>query len=289
MIKIRGLEKEIAGKQILKGLDLNVVKGSIYGLIGHNASGKTSLIKHMVEIYSLDKGSIEIFGQDIVDNIDLKNSIAYISDNLVYPYNYRIRDYRDFYRDIYRNFSEDRYGELLEFFHLDQKAKLKDLSKGQKAMVQFLLGLSTSPDLLIMDEAFSGIDALVKRKLLDLIIEEVATREMTVLMTSHNISDLEKICDSLGFLREGRLILEGELDSIKSGYSSLSLVLKNEADQEVFKELKVLRSKKTGKIREYILKEPLERVEKAFESRETLIFDLSEMSLEEIFLLEMEG
>lgn len=289
MIKIRGLEKEIAGKQILKGLDLNIVKGSIYGLIGHNASGKTSLIKHMVEIYSLDKGSIEIFGQDIVDNIDLKNSIAYISDNLVYPYNYRIRDYRDFYRDIYRNFSEDRYGELLEFFHLDQKAKLKDLSKGQKAMVQFLLGLSTSPDLLIMDEAFSGIDALVKRKLLDLIIEEVATREMTVLMTSHNISDLEKICDSLGFLREGRMILEGELDSIKSGYSSLSLVLKNEADQEVFKELKVLRSKKTGKIREYILKEPLERVEKAFESRETLIFDLSEMSLEEIFLLEMEG
>lgn len=289
MIKIRDLEKEIAGKQILKGLDLNVVKGSIYGLIGHNASGKTSLIKHMVEIYSLDKGSIEIFGQDIVDNIDLKNRIAYISDNLVYPYNYRIRDYRDFYRDIYRNFSEDRYGELLEFFHLDQKAKLKDLSKGQKAMVQFLLGLSTSPDLLIMDEAFSGIDALVKRKLLDLIIEEVATREMTVLMTSHNISDLEKICDSLGFLREGRLILEGELDSIKSGYSSLSLVLKNEADQEVFKELKVLRSKKTGKIREYILKEPLERIEKAFESRETLIFDLSEMSLEEIFLLEMEG
>lgn len=165
MLEIIDLYKKIGDRQVLKGINMNIREGSIYGLVGPNGDGKTSLIKNIVGIYDIDSGSIEFSGEEIKNNIDIKNSIGYIEDSIHYPLGYKIFELKEFYKGIYRDFDEELYREYMEELKLDEKLKVKNLSKGQSMQLQFILNLSIKPKLLIIDEGLSNIDDLVKDEL----------------------------------------------------------------------------------------------------------------------------
>lgn len=211
MIKIEKLCKRLGDTEILKELSLNVPKGAVYGLMGLNGAGKTTVIKHLAGFVEPDSGSITIEGQPIKDNEELKSRVLIIPDDLFFFNSYRLKDMKKYYRKIYKNWNEERFGEMTKDFSLDINKNMMKFSKGMKKQAAFCLALSTTPDYLILDEPIDGLDPIVRRKLWHYIMGDVAEREMTVLISSHNAREMEDVCNYIGIIAGGRMIFEGDL------------------------------------------------------------------------------
>ncbi|WXR62702.1 ABC transporter ATP-binding protein [Peptostreptococcaceae bacterium AGR-M142] len=289
MIKVSNLSKKLSNKLILDDVNLNLKKGSIYGLIGANGSGKTTLIKHLVGIYKADMGSVKIDGLEVFENKYVKYDIGYIQDDLYFFPMYSIKKMADFYRKMFRNFDEDRYKNMLESFELKEDLRISRLSKGMKRQVAFILTLCTLPKVLILDEPIDGLDPLMRKKVLNFIMEDVSERDMSVLISSHNLKELESICDHVGILNKGKMLMERDLDELKSDIHKIQVAYSYDIDDVISKEIDVLHSEKRGSVSLFIVKGNKDDIFETLEKYNPLILDVLPLTLEEIFIYELGG
>ncbi len=186
-----------------------------------------------MDIYVPESGEVYILDENIQENVKVKSKIGYVADSLNFYPDFKLADVIDFYRNTYENWDEGRYIQLKNIFKLDEKKKIKSLSKGMKAQLAFMLNISISPEVLILDEPTSGLDPVIKRKVLDIIIDEVAENETTVLISSHHLGELERIADHIGIIHEGEILLEDSIDHLKSNVRKIQVAFKNGIPSEI--------------------------------------------------------
>ena len=215
-IVIRNLVKTFDGFRALDGVNLTVPSGSVYGLVGTNGAGKSSCIRCLAGIYRQDGGDILVDGQPVFENPAVKARIAYIPDDIFFYSQAGINDMVKIFRDVYPSFRMDRFTELGKIFNLDPKQPLRKFSKGMQKQAAFWLALSVMPDVLLLDEPMDGLDPLMRRKTWSVLLGEVAERELTVLVSSHNLRELEDVCDHVGILDHGKMLLQRSLSDRKS-------------------------------------------------------------------------
>lgn len=288
MIKIVNLNKAFDDFKALSDLNLNVKKGSIYGLVGTNGAGKTTLIKHVTGVLKPDGGEVLIEGEKVFENIKVKQRLGFIPDDLYFFATYNLKESAKFYQSLYPNWNQDRYEQMVKQFELNEKRKLSRFSKGMQKQAAFILTMSCMPDYLILDEPIDGLDPIIRKLVWRYVVEDVAEREMTVLVSSHNLRELEGICDSIGILSKGKMMIERDLDELKSDIHKIQVAF-NEGTLTPYEGLNVLHKESRGTVELLIVRNKKEVVEKVINEKHPILFDLLPLSLEEIFIYELGG
>ncbi len=287
MIQVRELVKSFEGFRALDGLNIHVPKGAVYGLVGPNGAGKSTVIRHLAGIYRQDAGEVLIEGQPVYENPEVKRRIAYIPDDVFYYTQASIRDMMHLYRDLYANFDEGVFNRLGEVFQLDPRHSMRRLSKGQQKQVAFWLALSLRPEVVILDEPVDGLDPVMRRQVWSLLLADVAERETTVLVSSHNLRELEDVCDHVGMMNHGRMLLEHSLSELQDNIVKIQLAL---ADGGTLPEgLEILHRSVTGRLQQLILRGDAEELKAKLSAVNPLFLDLVPLTLEEIFIYELGG
>jgi len=289
MIEVRQLVKKFGELDVLKGLDLNVRKGSIYGLVGSNGTGKTTLLKLIAGVYRPDEGSILVDGQPVFENNRVKENIVFIPDELFYFNLYSIRETADFFKQVYPTWDENRFSELSEVFGIDVKRRVTKLSKGMKRQVSFWLALSVKPQVLILDEPLDGLDPMIRSKVKKLLMADVAERELSIVISSHNLREMEDICDCIGILHDGAIIIESELDALKSGINKVQTAFPEGAPEELLKAGNILYHEMRGSVHLLIMRGDEKDIKVQVQNYQPLLLDVLPLTFEEIFVYEMGG
>ncbi len=211
MIEVKNVTKRFGDTFALDGLTMTVPKGAIYGLMGLNGAGKTTIIKHLAGYLEEDKGEITIDGQPVMDNEELKKRVAFIPDDLFFFRGYSMKETAKYFSRIYPAWDQARFEEMASDFQLNTGSNIGKFSKGMKKQAAFCLAMAIRPDYLILDEPVDGLDPIVRHKLWHYIMSDVADREMTVLISSHNAKEMEDVCNYIGIMSRGKMILEGDL------------------------------------------------------------------------------
>ncbi len=289
MIKVKNVTKTFDGYTALNGLDINVKKGSVYGLVGPNGAGKTTIIKHMAGVYIPDSGVVEIDGENVFENTLIKNRMVFISDDLYFFPGYSIKDMASFYKGIYPNWDEEKFKSLSRVFKIDIKRPVRRLSKGMQKQVAFWLGLCAMPDVMLLDEPVDGLDPVMRRNVWSLILAEVEKRGMTVLVSSHNLRELEDVCDHVGIMHKGKIAIEKALDEVRGNIHKVQTAFDGGISDELLNSIDVLKSEKVGSVDMLIVRGDYEEIEKKIEAYNPLILDVIPLTLEEIFIYELGG
>jgi ABC-2 type transport system ATP-binding protein len=287
MIEMRNVSKAFDRYIAVENVNLTIQKGSIYGLIGSNGAGKTTLIKLLSGIYRQEQGEITIDGQPVYENIHMKQKIFYIADYPSFLTHYTTKQMARFYKSVYPNWSEQRFQQLADLFEMNVNKKIHTFSKGWQRQVAFVLALSSNPEILILDEPLDGLDPVVRKKVKNLLIQDVAEREMTIFISSHNLREVEDLCDHIGIIHKGTLIMEKELDELKSDIHKVQVAYKDGVPKSLLKKLNILHSEKRGSILLFIVRGKEETITKQIRITNPVIFDMLPLTLEEIFIYEM--
>jgi len=287
MIEVKNLTKEFQDIEALKMVNLHVAEGSIYGLLGSNGAGKTTLLKTVAGIYKEDMGEVTVDGESVFDNSSLKEDIIFISDSLYFFSGYTINDMAKFYKGIYVGWNDERFTALQRVFNLDISKKIHRLSKGMQRQVAIWLALSTMPRVMILDEPLDGLDSVMRQKVKNLLIQEVADRQLTILISSHNLRELEDFCDHIGILHEGTIVLQKDMDDLKRDIHKIQVAFKNPISEEDFNNIHVLYKEQRGSVYLFIARGGKEELSDYFKDRNPVIFDILPLTLEEIFIYEM--
>ena len=287
MIEIKNVVKEFDGFRALDGLDMTVPGGSVYGLVGPNGAGKSTIIRHLTGIYKQDSGEILVDGQPVFENPAVKNRIAYIPDDIFFFANASIIEMARFYRSIYPQFDSERFKKLGEVFGLDQKRQMRKLSKGMQKQAAFWMMMSLRPDILVLDEPVDGLDPVMRRQIWSIIMSDVAENGTTVLVSSHNLRELEDVCDHVGIMNKGKIMIERSLNDLQEGIVKIQLAL---PDGEKLPEgLDILHSSSTGRLQTIILHVTSAEREEELSPCKPLFMDFVPLTLEEIFIYELGG
>lgn len=290
MIKVSNLSKSFESFKAIDGLNLHVEHGSIYGLVGPNGAGKTTLMKHLVGILRQDSGTIEIDEHPVYENIDVKDSTIYISDELYFFNNYSIKQMAKLYKNTYKNWNQDRYNKLKEVFNISENKNANRLSKGMQKQVAFWLAMSTMPKVLILDEPLDGLDPVMRRKVLSIIMQDVSERKTTVMISSHNLRELEDVCDYVGILHNGKMLLERKLDEIKSDIHKIQIAFgEGKFPDNIKEKFNLLHISNMGNVYSMILTGNRDKIIEELNKYNPLIIDILPLSLEEIFIYELGG
>ena len=287
MIEVRNVVKEFEGFRALDGLNMTVPKGSVYGLVGPNGAGKSTIIRHLTGIYRQDEGEILIDGSPVFENPAVKNRIAYIPDDIFYFPNATIKEMKEFYRSIYKSFDEKRFAALGEAFELDPKRQMRRLSKGMQKQAAFWIAMSLRPDVVILDEPVDGLDPVMRRQIWSIIMADVAENGTTVLVSSHNLRELEDVCDHVGIMNKGKIMIERGLSELQENIVKIQLAL---PDGGVLPEgLDILHKSSTGRLQSLILHGDREEITARLNTAKPLFVDAVPLTLEEIFIYELGG
>lgn len=287
MVEVKKLVKSFDGFRALDGLDINVPRGAVYGLVGPNGAGKSTVIRHMAGIYREDSGEVLIDGQAVYENPAVKARVAYIPDEIFYFTQSTIADMRNFYKSIYPRFSMERYERLRSAFDLDEKRPMRKLSKGMQKQAAFWLALSQCPDIVILDEPVDGLDPVMRRQVWGLLMGEVAENGTTVVVSSHNLRELEDVCDHVGIVNHGHMIIERALSELQENIVKVQLAL---ADGGALPDgLEILHSSATGRLQQLILRGKAEELTNVLAAANPLFMDFVPLTLEEIFIYELGG
>lgn len=288
MIEVQQLYKCYEDLEALKNVTINVKKGSIYGLLGCNGAGKTTLLKTLAGIYKQDSGNILIDDEPVYENEVSKAKFVFLPDNVYFFPGYTIKDMAKFYKGVYSTWNEERFIKLGQAFQIDIKKKIQKLSKGMQKQVAFWLALSAMPELLILDEPFDGLDTVMRQQIRNLLIQDVAERQLTIIISSHNLRELEDFCDCVCLLHKGSIVVEKDLDDLKSDIHKVQLGFREGDVQIDYDRFKILHSEKIGGVQSFIVKGDKEFITGEFKKYTPAIFDILPLSLEEIFIYEME-
>ncbi|MEG1593425.1 MAG: ABC transporter ATP-binding protein [Oscillibacter sp.] len=288
MIEVRNVVKRFDGFAALDGATLTVPTGSVYGLVGPNGAGKSTIIRHLTGIYRQDAGEVLLGGQPVWENPALKADIACIPDDWHYFLQATVADMMRFYRGFYPRFSMERYEKLKEVFHIDEKKVIRRLSKGMQKQVAFWLAMCCMPDYLILDEPVDGLDPVMRRQVWSLIMTDVSERGTTVLVSSHNLRELEDVCDQVGIMDKGKLLLERSLAQLQDNMVKLQVVFQD-GTTEIPPELPVLHASHIGRIHTLIMRMGVEEAENHLAAYHPMLVDAVPLTLEEIFIYELGG
>lgn len=287
MIKVRALTKSFDGFTALNGLTMTVPRGSVYGLVGPNGSGKSTIIRHIMGIYRPDSGAVEVDGQPVYENAAVKGRMAYIPDDVFFFMQASIRDMMRYYRGIYPNFSTERFEKLRGAFSLDEKMPIRRMSKGMQKQAAFWLCMCACPDILVLDEPVDGLDPMMRRQIWSIIMSDVSERGTTVLVSSHNLRELEDVCDHVGILDRGQLLLERSLSELQENISKIQIAFSEGAD--VPEGLDVIHRAQSGQLSLLIVRGEPREVMARLQETQPIFADALPLSLEEIFIYELGG
>lgn len=290
MIKVKNVVKKFDDFTALDDLSLEIEKGSVYGLVGPNGAGKTTLMKAMAGIYRLNSGEILINDKNTYENIDIKNELIYISDDLYFFNNFSIKQMANLYSKVYTNWSEERFNKLKDVFKIDIKRNANKLSKGMQKQVAFWLAMSACPKVLLLDEPLDGLDPVMRRKVLGIIMQDVEEFGTTVMISSHNLRELEDVCDHVGIMSKGKMLIQRRLDDLKTETHKVQVAFPNgEFPKELDEKFDLLRKTQIGTVFSTILKGDKDEIISEYKKYNPLVLDIIPLTLEEIFIYEVGG
>ncbi len=287
MIEVRNVSKSFDGFKALNQLSINVPTGAIYGLVGPNGAGKSTIIRHITGIYRQDEGEVLVNGEPVYENPNVKKEIAYIPDDVFFFAQSTIKDMMKFYKGVCPSFSVERYEKLRKAFELNENSKMRSLSKGMQKQAAFWLMVSMCPKVLVLDEPVDGLDPVMRRQVWGILMSNVAENGTTVLVSSHNLRELEDVCDHVGIMNKGKLLLERNLSDLQDNIAKVQLALPD--GKTLPKELKILHHSSTGRLQTIIVRGKAEEITNQLAACEPLFMDVVPLSLEEIFIYELGG
>ena len=283
MLEMKNVTKTFGTFPALDDLSLTVPRGAVYGLVGPNGAGKSTAIRLLTGVYRPDSGQITMEGAPIYENPECKTRIGYIPDDIFYFPSASLEEMRKFYRGMYPNFDDALFERLYEVFQLPKKDPIRRFSKGMQKQAAFHLAICTRPDVLILDEPVDGLDPVMRRQVWSLILSDVAQRETTVLISSHNLRELEDICDHVGIMDHGKMLLERSLADMQGATHKLQIV------GQIPQDLEVLHESQSGRLRTLIVRGTAEEIRQRAAQMQPAYFDVLPLSLEEIFIYELGG
>lgn len=289
MIEVNKLVKTFDRFVALNGVDMNIGKGEVYGLVGPNGAGKSTLIRHLTGVYRQDSGQILVDGEPVYENRRIKSKMAYIPDELFYFLQADTLEMMRYYKGIYPSFDEKKFYRMQEFFsEIDVKRNIRKLSKGMQKQVAFWLAIACQPEILILDEPVDGLDPVMRRQVWNILLSEVKERQMTVLVSSHNLRELEDVCDHVGIMNKGQLLIERSLDDLQGNISKLQVACATGMPR-LSGRLEVLHMSNVGRVYTMIVRGKPKAVVASIESDagQTTLVDILPLTLEEIFIYEL--
>lgn len=292
MIKIQNVTKKFGKQKALDNLTLEIEKGCAYGLLGSNGAGKSTLLRLLSGIYIQDNGRITIDDEPIYDNPALKEKIFFVSDDTAQFTGMTLLQMKDFVKAFYKTYNEEVFNSLWEILKLPMDKKLSDFSKGMRRQAVVICGLSACTEYLLLDEAFDGLDPAMRYAVKQMLIDAIIDRGVTVIISSHNLKEIEEFCDTVGLIHEGKVIFSRELDSVKGNIHKVQTSFPEEVSKEDFADIdniEILSIKSSGSVTALVIKGSTEDIEKAMEGKNARFCDVIPLSLEEIFIYEMKG
>ena len=283
MLEMKNVTKTFGGFKALDDLSMSVPKGSVYGLVGPNGAGKSTAIRLMTGVYRPDCGSITLEGMPVYENPVNKVRMGYIPDDVFYFPSATMEEMRRFYRSIYPQFDDGLYEKLFDAFQLPRKGQIRRFSKGMQKQAAFHLSLCTHPEMLILDEPVDGLDPVMRRQVMSLILSDVAANGTTVLISSHNLRELEDVCDHVGIMDHGKMLLQRSLADMQGLTHKLQLV------GQVPEGLEILHESQTGRLKTLVVRGDARQIKGIVSAAAPVYFDLLPLSLEEIFIYELGG
>ena len=289
MIQVNGLKKAFDGFVALNGVDMHVEKGAIYGLVGPNGAGKSTLIRHLTGVYRPDQGEVQIDGENVYENKAVKSKIAYIPDELFYFMQADTMEMKRFCEGIYPTFDAALFDKLMDCFPaVDRKRNIRRMSKGMQKQAAFLLAISCKPELMVLDEPVDGLDPVMRRQIWNILLNAVSEENMTVLVSSHNLRELEDVCDHVGIMHHGKIMIERSLSDLQGSVSKIQVACQS-GMPKLPEHFQVLHMANTGRVYTMIVKGDPKEAEAALSYCNPTIVDVLPLTLEEIFIYEMGG
>ena len=283
MLELKNVTKSFGDFKALDDLSMTVPKGAVYGLVGPNGAGKSTAIRCLLGVYRPDCGQITLNGEEIYENPEIKTTIGSIPDDIFYFPSATLEDMRKYYRGIYPKFDDELFERLYEVFNLPRKSPIRRFSKGMQKQAAFHLSICTRPELLVLDEPVDGLDPVMRRQVWSLLLSDVAQHGTTVLISSHNLRELEDICDHVGIMDHGKMLLERSLADMQGATHKLQLV------GETPEGLDILHESNSGRLKTIIVRGDARKLEAILAAANPDYFDILPLSLEEIFIYELGG
>lgn len=288
MIEMKGVSKKFDQIQALTQVSGVIREGSVFGLVGTNGAGKSTCLRIMAGILKADEGSMMVDGQEIFENEEMKKEIFFISDDQYYFPNATPKEMMEYYRMFYPCFDEKRFEELIKKFGLDMRRRLNTFSKGMKKQVSVLLGICANTKYLLCDETFDGLDPVMRQAVKSIFAMEIINRDFTPIIASHNLRELEDICDHVGLLHKGGILLSKDLEEMKSNIQKVQCVVSEEEKMELYKELEILQMEQRGSLLTLTVRGEREKTEKVIRGKNPVFYEILPLTLEEIFISETE-
>jgi len=284
MLKIEKVSKSFDGSKVLDQVSIEIQPGTIYGIIGENGVGKSTLIQCLTGVYKQDEGTVELDGQPIYENNEVKLKIGYVADRNQYFKGYKVKEMVELFKGIYPKFSVEKFNQYNQIFELDLKAKVKNLSKGMQMRLALMLNLAAQPQVLVLDEPTSGLDALAKKQVLDFIIEAVDETGMTVVISSHHLSELERICDEITMLSHGKVVYQSSVEVLKNKVRKLQVVFNENAPEDLSKWQEVLNIQQIGSVYYIVTNAYSQELEGKLKEAGAFLVESIGLNLEEVFV-----
>ncbi len=289
MIQLTGVTKKFGDFTALDGVDLMIPKGTSFGLLGSNGAGISTILRLLSGIYSAESGSVTIDGENVFDNVKVKERVFFINDETIQFGGFTLKDLKNYYKGFYPNFSDELFEELRETVKLPLDKKTERFSKGMKRQAIVITGLACQTDYLLLDEAFDGLDPtmriIVKRMLVDAMLD----RQLTTVISSHNLKEINEVCDSVALLHQGKMLFNRDLDSVKGSIHKVQAAFNEEYTREDFEKYGILHYSRSQSIHYIIMEGTEEEIREKLSEKNPIVLDLIPLTLEEIFIYEMEG
>ena len=289
MIKIENLSKKYDKENVLDNLNCTIKDGWIYGLVGSNGAGKSTLLRLINGIFLPDNGIITIDGEEVFENEKIKQDLVFVPDDLFFYPSYTLLDMAKYYQAMYKKFDMEYLKKLANTLKLDLNRKISTFSKGMKRQCALICAISTNSKYMFFDETFDGLDPVIRNTMKKILAKQMEENNTTIVMTSHNLRELEDICDNLGLLHKGGILFESDIDSIKTNMYKVQISLKNDFSEDSFKKINIINFKKVGSVATIIIDDKKGNSKKELEKLNPVILDYLPLTLEEVFIYEMEA
>ena len=289
MLEAKNVVKTFDGFRALDSLNMTVPKGAVYGLVGPNGAGKSTIIRHLAGIYRQDSGEVLLDDQPVYENPAVKRRMTVIGDDWYYFPQANIREMARFFAGLYPAFSWERYEKLKQVFPLDEKMMLRRMYKGMQKQAAFWLAVCCMPEYLILDEPVDGLDPVMRRQVWSLLLGDVSERGTTVLVSSHNLRELEDVCDHVGILNRGQVLLERSLSDLQDNTVKLQVAYAGVTEPMLPSELNILHRSHVGRVYTYIVRGSRAEILRRMEITEPILLESIPLTLEEIFIYELGG
>lgn len=297
MIELKGVVKKFDDFQVLDSIDLTIPQGTAFGLLGSNGAGKSTILRLLSGIYKQEKGEIYIDGEAVFDNPKVKKRIFFINDETIQFTSFTLEELKNYYKSFYPKFSEELFEKLRSTINLPLKKKLNTFSKGMKRQAVVITALACQTDYLLLDEAFDGLDPTMRIIVKRMLVGAMIDRNLTTIISSHNLKEINEVCESVALLHQGKIIFSRDLDSVKGNIHKIQAVFKSadpEMPQYYSKEelagtgVEILHYEKNQSVYHLIARGEVDDIKKKLEPKKPIVLDIIPLSLEEIFIYEME-